>query len=119
MVYNTDNFEIQEQIAPGTMAEGVIIDIKDGKIKDFVEDTSKFRDAEQTVINVTVECTHDGQKQTDSKLFTYIEANGKMKVPAKSNLGKFYKYYENKMPQVGMKVQMKTNSDGFFKLLFQ
>jgi|SRR6056297_1994999 len=118
MVYNTENYEIQEQIAPGQVTQGVIIDIKDGKIKDFVDDTSKFKDPDQTCINLTAECQYDAQKYTDSKLFTYIDNEDKMKVPAKSNLGKYKKYY-GKMPQTGDQVQMKTNSDGYFKIVFE
>lgn len=118
MGYNAKEYEVQEQVPAGQIAEGAIIDVKDGKIKDFVENTEKFKNIDQSCINVTAECVFEGQKQTDSKIFTYIDVEGKMKVQEKSNLGKFLKYYK-KLPEVGDKVQMKTNAEGFFRIVFE
>lgn len=121
MTYNAKNVEVQESLNPGLMAQGFVIDIKDGKVKDFVQDDAlpKWKNKDQSCILVTFECKHNEVSYTDQKLLTYnISDKGATQFGKRSNLGKYHSYYK-KVPEVGDQVQMKTNADGYFKVVIE
>lgn len=120
-MYNAKNVQIVKNLEPGILKEGIIIEIEDGKIKDFVKGDSlkKFRDPEHSCIQVTTETKYKGEPFRDMKLFTYKEGEDSLtQVQSNSNLGKYYSYY-NKLPEVGDKVKLMTDGDGFFKIVFK
>ena len=122
MVYNPESIEISLKLSPGIVEPGKIVAVDDGKVKDFLAnpDHEKWqKNKDSPAINVTVECDHNGIKYQDSKMFLYTEKNGKTMFTENSNLGKFTAYYEGKAPKVGNLAQMKTNKDGYFRLVIE
>lgn len=119
--YNADNAEVIPKLKAGIVIEGVIIYIKDGIVKDHIspEAHEKWKgDLDQRAINILVQGKYEGVSWEDNRIFTYHIKDGKVKFGAGSNLGKYHKYYE-KAPAVGDKVQLKTDADGYFRLVFQ
>ena len=114
-MYNPQNAKESAQLPQDAIVEGTISKVQDGKVKDFVLDTSKWTgDVNQPCINVTAEVTNKDKKIEVSQVFTYNDNNGVTEYAPKSNMGKFVKKY-GKMPQVGVVVKISTNSDGFGK----
>ena len=116
MAYNPKNAKEQPTLPPDTIFTGVIIGIKDGKVKDFVKNIDKWTgDIEQAAINMEIEVLHNDRKYNTEQLFTYNEEDGKTVYSPKSNLGKFKAKY-NKLPEVGDQLKLLTNNEGFLKL---
>jgi hypothetical protein len=103
------------------LKEAVVIELKDGKVADFLteEAQAKWANPTQEAIEIVVECKHNDESYKDAKIFPYrVDTNGVTVYTPKSNLGKYAKYYK-KLPEVGDQVQMKTNADGYFKLVIE
>lgn len=121
MAYNPRNAKLETGLPAGIVADGAIVQVEDGTVRDFldVEAAKKWIDPDATAIQVTAECLYNGDKFTDSRIFPYREnSQGQTVYSERSNLGKFAAYYR-RLPQVGDRVQLKTNSDGFFKLVIE
>jgi len=122
MAYNAKDSKEMEGVPAGVSAEGVIINIKDGKSRDFIK-TDEARkswkgDLDQTAIEVEIETKFKERSFKLSKMFTYTEEDGKTVFGTNSNLGKYNSYY-GKLPEVGDKVKLLSNKDGFFRLLIE
>lgn len=116
MGYNPKNSEEQPTLPPDKIFTGVIIGIKDGKVKDFVKNTEKWTgNIEQAAINLEIEVMHNEKKYNTEQVFTYNEEDGKTVYSQKSNLGKFKAKY-NKLPETGDQLKLLTNGEGFLKL---
>ena len=120
MVYNPENAKQVEGIPAGTSAEGTILEIRDGKTKDFVKNLDKWKgDIESPAIELEIEADYGGTTIKLSNLFTYKEGiDGNTEYSSNSNLGKYVRYYK-KMPEKGDKVKLLSNSEGFFRLLIE
>ena len=119
--YDPSAIEITKAIPSGAKAEGVISNIKSGKVSDFVDEESRDKwkgNLEQPAIELEVTIDYESKEFKVKKLFTYDKIKGKMVFSERSNLGKFNKYYK-KMPTIGQKVNCLTNSEGFFRLLIE
>lgn len=118
MAYNAENAKETQGIPAATKAEGIVIDIQDGKTKDFVQNLENWKgDPNRSAINLIVEVRHGETSFKVSKLFNY-EDKEVTEYTSNSNLGKYKKYY-NKLPQVGDRVKVLTNAEGFFRLLIE
>ena len=103
-----------------TILDGVIFNISDGEIKDFVDKQyyPQFEGGvDKPAINVEFEVKNpETDKLVQGKqMFTYINENGKTLYSSKSNLGKYYKKYD-KLPEVGDKIKILTDSNGIAKI---
>jgi hypothetical protein len=116
-MYNPQNAKECVGLPPDTIYTGVIVDIQDRKVKDFVksEDIGKWKKPEQNAINVCFEVIHNGQSYKVFKIFTYAETNGTTEYGSKSDLGKFKAKY-GKLPTMGDQAKFMTNKDGFLRL---
>lgn len=121
MTYNPQNAEplAVAELQKDSILDGAIIDITDGKIKDFVSEKAQENwkgDTDQTAINTTIEVkAQDGKPAKISQVFTYLEDAGITKYTKGSNMGKFVAKY-GQPPKAGMQVKIVTNSDGFGRI---
>jgi len=115
MSYDPGNSEERSVLPEDTIFDGVIINIADGKIKDFVRNLEKWKEPESPAINCDIEVTHNDRKLVFSQLFPYRSENGKTVYGGKSKLGK-YKAKYGKLPQASDKVKCMTNNEGFLRL---
>ncbi len=119
MAYDAKESKEIQGIPPGTSTEGVIVALDDGTVKEFVKNTDGWKgDVNQTAINIGIELKYGEKVMKLSQVFTYDSEEGKTVFSSKSNLGKYKKYY-NKLPEVGDKVKLLSNKDGFFRLLIE
>ncbi len=119
MGYNPQNAKEEPTLPADTIFTAVIIDIKDGIVKEFVKgDITKWKNPEETAINVTMEVIHNEKKYTFDNIFTYLEEGGVTKYSPKSNIGKFKIKY-GKLPTAGDQVKAMTNKDGFLRLVLE
>ena len=107
------------QLPKDTILDGVIVDIKDGKVNEFVPQQVEWKgDKASPCINLTIE-VQQGEEIKEivkiEQLFTYKLEDGKTAYTPKSNLGK-YKIKYKKLPEAGDQVKIITNSDGFGKV---
>lgn len=115
-MYNPQNAKEEPMLPPDLMCEGAIIRISDGKVKDFVQDTSKWKSAaDSPAINVEMEVKYEGRVFNFSQVFGYEERDGKTVYSERSNLGKFKQKY-GKLPEAGVQIKAVTNKDGFLRL---
>ena len=120
MAYDANKAELLEtktQLPPDTIQDGLIIQIDDGKVKDFIPESSHNSwkgDLEQTAINLMINVKCDELIEL-KQMFTYIYEDNKTKFTSKSNLGKFYEKYKE-LPRVGLKVKIAVNKDGLGKI---
>lgn len=122
-MYNANNAKEVEnttKLPKDTILNGVIISIDDGKVKDYLPDSAKEKwkgDLDSNAINCTIEVAIDDMHtETITQIFPYIDNNGTTEYKENSNLSKFKKKYEGKLPQPGLKVKVITNGEGFGKL---
>lgn len=116
MGYNAKTAKESALLPPDTILDGVIIAIKDGKVKDFVTNTEKWQgDVEQTAINIVVEVKNGDESVTIEQVFTYNVRNEVTTFAPSSNMAKYNKKY-GKLPEAGDKVKIQTKSDGFGKV---
>jgi hypothetical protein len=99
-----------------TILDGVITNITDGKIKDFVKDSAKWENPESNAIDIEVEMNTPEGIQKLHQLFTYVvTADGKTAFTKTSNLGK-YKAKYGKLPEISDMVKIITDGDGYGKV---
>jgi hypothetical protein len=116
MAYNATNAKEIETLPADEVLQGIITNISDGKVKDFVKNTENWKgDINGPAIEANIEVTYNGNKYDFNQLFTYSEENGKTAFSPLSNLGKYSKKY-GKLPEVGDQVKCMTKADGFLKL---
>jgi hypothetical protein len=118
MTYNAKNAkEVVLGVPPDTILDGVITKVEDGHVKDFVLNTEKWLgDLNGPGINVTCETNYEDKPITSVKVFPYREgADGKTEYATGSNLAKFRGKY-GKLPEVGDKVKLISNSKGFLNI---
>ncbi len=119
MPYNAKNVEVTKGLPSGVSADGLIKEIKDGKVGDFIHEKARDRwNTEQPAIEIVVEVTYEGKPYNFTKMFPYKEIEGKTTFGEKSDLGKYNKYY-NKSPEAGDQIKAITNSDGYWRLLLE
>ena len=119
MTYDPDNAVERKVPDAGTTVTAYIIDIQDGKIKDFVtkpEALKKFDSPDALAIYVTTEGKYEGRSYRCETLFSYAMVNNKIEYDARSNLASFKKIY-SALPKVGQEVKHIANGNGYFKLL--
>ena len=115
MAYDPDNArerKSESNFPKDAILDGVITNINDGKVKDFVQNTEKWKDKNQPAIEVCVEVMVNNKPKTHKQVFTYDEDDKGMVYGTKSNMGKFKAKY-NTLPKVSTKVKIVTNSDGY------
>lgn len=119
MGYNAKEAEETKGMAElpkDTIFDGVIIDIKDGKVSDFIPEGTPWKgDIENPAINLKVEVKVGDKQEQFTQLFTYINEDNKTKFTPGSNLGKFNKKY-GKLPETGDQIKIISNSDGYGKI---
>jgi hypothetical protein len=115
MTYNPDVMKIGPTVEEGTRIPGVVIDIKEGKLSEFVsgEITSKWKDADpqQPVINVTMEATHEGNTFRRSQTINLPMGTN---CHAKSKMARWIKINKG-APKVGQKIEMMADQNGYFQ----
>lgn len=119
MAYDAKNATVVENLRAGIVEQGVVVNVADGKVGDFLTDKGKDKwegDHNTLAIQVTVEVLHDNTKYNCERLFTYFTQADKTVFKSNSNLGKYFRYYK-KLPEVGDQVQCKTDADVYFRLV--
>ncbi len=114
-MYNPQNAKEEPTIPADVIVEGVIKEIKDGKVKDFIKNLAKWNSPDQTVMQATINVLYKDRDFSFDMVFPYKEEEGKTIYTPGSALGKYSKKY-SKLPEVGDKVKAITNSDGFLRL---
>lgn len=115
MAYNPNNAKEEPMLPADVIFDGVVINIADGKVKDFVKNLAKWSQPEQPAINVNIEVMHNEQKFNFDQLFTFKEENGQTVYSPRSLLGKYKAKYQ-KLPTAGDQVKVMTNNEGFLRL---
>ncbi len=121
MAYNPDLAK-EGKIPPGEIIEGAIINIQDGKTRDFVNEDSWDSwqgDLDSQAIEVLAEGKYKGQTATCKTLFNFtIDPEDNAPVFSASPKSKAYKFkamYGN-YPKVGQKVKLASDTKGYWKL---
>jgi len=116
MTYNPQNSKETAMLPKDSILDGVITNIADGKVSDFVSNLEKWKgDHLQPCINVSVEIEVDKNKVMTEQLFTYKDNKGVTEFTANSNLGKFKKKY-GELPSLAKQIKIQTDGDGFGKI---
>lgn len=109
----------KSQLPEDTILNGVIVEVNDGKVKDFIGETVNWKgDKENPAINVAIDVKVEGEEEPVriEQLFTYfLNDDGKTVFTPRSNLGK-YKAKYGKLPEKGDQLKVITNSSGFGKV---
>jgi len=121
MVYDANNAKLLDtsKFPNDSIFEGMIIDITDGLVSQFIKESAKSKwegDLNSNAILVKVEVKlEDDKSETFEQMFTYIDENGETLYTVNSNMGKFNKKYET-TPMLQQKVKVITDSNGFAKI---
>ncbi len=115
MGYDATKGKEEPTIPADTIVDGVVKEVKDGKVKDFVKNLAKWNNPEQQVIQVCMNVLHNDRDFSFDMIFSYSEKDGQTVYSPNSALGKYKKKY-NKLPEVGDQVKAMTNSEGFLRL---
>jgi len=119
MTYDAKNAkQIKQGLPSDEIFEGVIINIQDGKIKDFFKSAIKedWENKNDLAIELTIQLKHEDKTFEVKQPFSYFEdEKGNTVYGSSSNLGKYNKKYD-KLPEVGDKVKIITNEKGFGKI---
>ena len=110
-----------ETLEPGIIIKGVIIKIESGTYRKFIPEQylGKFKNPDQTCIKIHAEGKFKDRFYSDTELIGYFKnEKGIMEFTTKSKMGKFNKYYK-KLPVSGGEIHMKTDADGFFKIIIE
>ena len=116
MVYNAKEYVEGTGIPAGTQGEAEVIEINDSTLGELFKDAPfDFKgDPLQTAIEVVAKLNYGGQEFSVRKVFNYREVDGKVAVSSLSGLGKYKKLY-GKLPEVGDKVKVFANAQGFWR----
>ena len=113
MTYNPENATEKPMLPNDTIFDGIIINIEDGTVSQFVEDMSKWScPPTQPAIRTTTQVMYEGHNFEVTTIFTYENVDGKTSYSTNSKLGKFKKKYTN-LPAVGTRVKVMTNDNGY------
>ena len=124
MTYNAkkpNEIEPTTGLPADSILDGVIINIKDGYVKDFVANTEKWKNADSNAIEITSEVAvkKENSDVTEmvqlTQIYTYISENDKTTFTKGSNLSKYFNKYK-KLPEAGDQVKIVTNEKGFGKI---
>lgn len=120
MVFNPNNVEEIETLKAGILAQGTIREIREGRVKDFIVNEEALKswkgDISKPAMNLIMDINHKGVNYSITKLFSYQEENGKIKLGQNSSLIKYKETYQH-FPIIGDKVNCLTDKSGFFKLV--
>jgi len=113
-MYNAKNAKELEGngLPKDSILDAIIINIQDGKVKDFVKDTTKWKNPESLAINVEMEIKIEGGFVKLKEIITYISENNQTAFTKGSKLGK-YKAKYNKLPEVGDQLKIITDGEGY------
>lgn len=123
-LYNPDTAVEIESKGPfpeDSIFVGVITDIQEGIVKDFISEKAQQHwksDLDGNVIEVSYEVIVPETKATikHSQLFTFeLTDEGRTGFTTNSNLAKYYRKYGN-LPEVGQTVKVMTDSNGRGKI---
>lgn len=117
--YKPNNAIKIERAEAGTIIDGIIFNIVEGTPRDFIESEqqlSKFKNKDETCINVFIEFKYNDKVFKINQLFSFIEGKDCIYYTDNSNLGRYKKFYK-KLPEVSDKVKLMSNSEGFFRLV--
>jgi len=111
--------EVRMGLEPGLVTEAVVVQVEKGKVSDFVKNFDKWKgDVSQTAINVWFNASVEGKVITHKRMFTYnVGSDGVTEYNVNSNLARYKKKY-GKLPDMGDKVYLQANSDGFLELVY-
>jgi hypothetical protein len=116
MAYNAKAGQEQAALKPDTIYDGVIINIEDKRVKDFLKPGTEWKGSvDEPCIKITMEVKEGEKALQCEKLFTYNTDGAHTLFSKKSNLGKFSLKY-GKLPEVGDRVKCITNSEGYLNL---
>lgn len=108
--------EPQAQLPKDTIFDGIISNIEDGTVKQFVTNLEKWEGSpEQPAINLTIEVKVGEEIRDIQQLFTYRTEYEHTIYTKNSNLGKFKLKY-GKLPEKGDEVKVITNSEGYGRI---
>lgn len=119
MVYNAESFVEKKAPSPGSLSQGVVVNVDDGKVKDFVQGDAleKWHDPEQMAINVEFEIVFENEKCVSNEIFSYQnDSDKRVVVSDRSKLGKYKKKYGG-LPKVQDKVVVMANQDGYWNMV--
>jgi len=121
-MYNAKNAtegKDKTQLTPDSILDGVIINITDGKVRDFINPKALNKwegNKEGCAIALDIEVKDNDHIVKIEQVFTYMEdEQGNTMYTPKSNLGK-YKTKYSKLPEAGDQIKIITNGDGFGKV---
>ena len=116
MVYNPDKSKEQPSLPADLVLEGAIIEVNDGKVRDFVKNLSKWRDPDQKAINVVMQVVHNNKAYSFDQVFPYEQdSEGYIVHSERSNFGKYKKKYGD-LPKNGLKIKAFTTNEGYLRL---
>jgi len=114
-MYNPDKSEEKSLLPEDTVFPGVVTNVTDGKVSDFVTNLEKWKDPSGLAVNVDVDVKHDGKAYKFSELFTYRNEGDVVVYGGRSRIGRFAKKYGG-LPKSGVVVKAMTNVEGFLRL---
>ena len=116
MVYDADKSKEQPSLLADMMVEGAIIEVNDGKVRDFVKNLSKWKDPDQKAINVVMQVIYNEKSYSFEQVFPYEQdSDGFIVHSERSNFGKFKKKYGS-LPKTGLKIKAFTTNEGYLRL---
>ena len=119
--YNAKEFVVKEGLPMDMTINATIIQIDDGKVRDFVAPSvlKKWDDSEKIAIQVVIKGEYKGEEYFVQKIFTYSTSeDGRTVISKNMSLGKYFGRYK-KLPEVGDQVQIRTNAAGYFGLVIE
>ena len=120
MAYNPENSVVSTVLPVDSILDGVVIEINDGVVTDFVKSETGIKawkgDVHSPAIEAVVECLVDNKPARIKQLFVYgVGKSGETEYSLRSSIGKFKAKYGS-LPKVGVKVKVITNNSGFGKI---
>lgn len=116
MSYNPDKSKEQPSLPPDTVMDGAIIEVEDGKVRDFVKNLSKWKDPDQKAINVNMQVVYNKKSYDFEQVFPYEQdEQGYLIHSERSNFGKFKKKYGS-LPKKEIKIKAFTTDEGYLRL---
>lgn len=122
--YNPSNFREIKGKKEGTRIKGVITNLTDGILADFIDSkyAEEWQPLNRNAIEIKIEFKEKDSEGKDKtyyirKLFVYaLDHNNKVVFHEQSNLGRFLKQYET-LPVKDLSVLCVVGNNGYFELL--
>jgi len=115
MGYDPQNAKEEPMLPADTIFDGVVLNIEDGKVKDFVKNLEKWSEPDGLAIELKIGVVHNDKEHRVKQVFQYRQEDGKTVYSANSKFGKYAKKYGH-LPTVKDVVKVITNTDGFLRL---